>query len=167
MPRPKHFVDISCVVCVIGMPSDHSQFMCLYCTYVILYLLHSGRITLNHTQINIYHAGTVIGSDVQWKLFGSCVSIIITLIVAYSRIFLGVHSIPQVIVGCLIGVVLGIIWYSVSYYMLYPYVYPYIESSRLGKSLYLQDNSMISNQIHTDYMLRQQYKATLAQNKTQ
>jgi dolichyldiphosphatase len=79
-----------------GMPSDHSQFLFFATTYVTCVLF---------SRANIKKSSAFISSVTMLS---------ITLIVCYSRLFLGVHTWQQVLVGALLGIVTGPIWYKIT-----------------------------------------------------
>lgn len=145
-----------------GMPSDHSQFMFIYCTYLLLWIWLSNRYHINYTNSsnssinstsNDISYGINIGGERLWKIICSILLVTISCIVAYSRIFLGVHTIEQVIVGCIVGTILGIIWFIISYCILYKHIYPMIENSCIGRMLYVMDNGYKYNIIRYNYIV--------------
>ncbi len=76
-----------------GMPSGHAQIAVLAATFWILYLLDRPLNRATYLTISILIAMTVI--------------------VVYSRIYIGCHNILQVVVGSFIGLVLGILLYRI------------------------------------------------------
>lgn len=75
------------------MPSDHSQFMFFIAMYVISHLW---------TRRELRGRSFVVSYTV---ILGVC------LIVGYSRLYLGVHTVEQVVVGAVVGIVGGRVWY--------------------------------------------------------
>ncbi len=83
-----------------GMPSGHAQISTLATTFWILYLLN-GKVVTTGTYISIG------------------ILIISTMMVIYSRLYIGCHNIAQVAVGSLLGLLFGIFLYSIinKYYL--------------------------------------------------
>jgi dolichyldiphosphatase len=79
-----------------GMPSDHSMLMFFVTTYVGLLLMNDNRVTNSSTRISISSF------------------LLTSLLVAYSRLYLGVHSVAQVSVGSILGIAFGCCWYLLS-----------------------------------------------------
>ena len=75
-----------------GMPSDHSQFMTFWMVSIITY----------------FTARRVLRG--WFFLSFSVCNATLTALVMYSRYYLDVHSVEQVLVGGIIGVVLGYFW---------------------------------------------------------
>ena len=74
-----------------GMPSDHAQFM--------FFLLVVARNMLKDKRFRPGFAS-----------FGSFVLFIASVLVMISRVYLGVHTLLQVLIGALIGFIFGAIW---------------------------------------------------------
>ncbi|KAJ1665878.1 hypothetical protein GGF44_002953 [Coemansia sp. RSA 1694] len=85
-----------------GMPSSHAQFMGFFVMYSFLYL--ETRITTN-----VWHKGAV-----QLGAVG------LSVLVAASRVYLGYHSVPQVLAGAAVGLAAGLVWYLAVERVLYP-----------------------------------------------
>ena len=79
-----------------GMPSDHSQFLFFATSYLTLVVF---------SRANIQKSSAILTSTFMT---------IITLVVCYSRLYLGVHSLQQVVVGGIVGIVTGPIWYNLT-----------------------------------------------------
>jgi dolichyldiphosphatase len=75
-----------------GMPSDHSQFMAFWFVFTFLYFRDSRTF-----QQWFFKLATTLNAGIVG-------------IVVYSRIYLGVHSLPQVIVGFSCGCFFGLFW---------------------------------------------------------
>jgi len=80
-----------------GMPSAHSQFMGLFGAYFVCIFL-----------FRMYHL-----THMQ-RLFGCLVLVVSSTAVAFSRVYLLYHTIPQVIVGILFGTFLGIFYFIIT-----------------------------------------------------
>jgi dolichyldiphosphatase len=77
-----------------GMPSDHSQFLFFATSYLTIVLF---------SRATIQKSSAILTS--------TCMTLI-TLSVCYSRLYLGVHTWQQVVVGGALGIVTGPIWYK-------------------------------------------------------
>ena len=131
-----------------GMPSSHSQFMAFTVTYALLHLWRCG-----------FGASRAIRGCISLALAASLFS------VGSSRIYLGVHSIQQVLAGVAVGAVLAFVSDVFVQKGLAPHVFPALESHRIGRSLQLRDSSMIPNVAHVEHqaylLLKQQHLASI------
>lgn len=83
-----------------GMPSSHSQFMAFF-TVVLFYLLPlSQRLERKRKQIPFLFETAFLRSGL----------LVLSVIVAYSRFYLGYHTKKQVIYGYIMGVCNGLSW---------------------------------------------------------
>jgi dolichyldiphosphatase len=80
-----------------GMPSNHAQFIWYFVAINIMQLMQS-----NSALPRLYQ-----------RLYSLCL-FFLAILVSYSRIYLGYHTIDQVIVGGLVGSLCGIIWHYFS-----------------------------------------------------
>ncbi|KAG7660410.1 uncharacterized protein J8A68_006066 [[Candida] subhashii] len=98
-PRPEFHKDfgIGSYSLTYGMPSAHSQFMAFFAAYFICIVMFK----VDHL--------SMIG-----KLGGCGVLVLAMVSVAFSRVYLLYHTIPQVAVGIMIGFVLGLGFFVVS-----------------------------------------------------
>jgi dolichyldiphosphatase len=87
-----------------GMPSDHSQFMFFSTSYLISVLLSKPWIRK------------------QSVIVSSLLMILLSTSVCYSRLYLGAHSLQQVLVGAILGIFLGRMWYLFTTKVLVPSV---------------------------------------------
>lgn len=78
------------------MPSDHTMFMVFATAYASCFVYH--RADLHRRS----------------KFMLVSLMVLISAVVGYSRIYLGVHSSNQVAVGALLGLIGGIIWFRLS-----------------------------------------------------
>ncbi|KAJ2808138.1 hypothetical protein H4R20_000993 [Coemansia guatemalensis] len=76
-----------------GMPSSHSQFMGYFVLYMVVYLER-------HIATNVVH-----------KRVTQLGAFILGISVAFSRVYLGYHTVWQVLAGAVVGVGFGVIWY--------------------------------------------------------
>ncbi|WOL08484.1 hypothetical protein Cni_G17237 [Canna indica] len=117
-----------------GWPSSHSQYMFFFATYFSLLCLLNG-------------AG--ISSPRSRRLL-ALLSWPPAFLTLYSRVYLGYHTIPQVIAGSTLGSVLGAAWYWFVNTMLKDY-FPAIEESAIGRYLYIKDSSHIPDVLKFEY----------------
>ena len=68
----------------------------------------------------------------------------------WSRVYLGYHTLPQVLAGTALGVFLGAAWFWVVSNVLSPY-FPVIEESAFGRRFYVKDTSHIQNVLKFEY----------------
>lgn len=77
-----------------GMPSGHAQSAATIAVFWVLYIL-------DNYSLNIYSYLSIISL------------ILVSMMVAYSRIYLGCHNILQVFVGSIIGLIYGVVLYKI------------------------------------------------------
>jgi dolichyldiphosphatase len=116
-----------------GWPSSHSVYMAFFSIY--LTLLASRRLSFS----------TAFG-----KLFVMLLPWPFAAIVMYSRIYLGYHSLPQVIAGCLLGLILGISWFLVVNVVLI-HTFPILEELPICRYFYIRDSSHIPDVMCFEY----------------
>lgn len=122
-----------------GMPSTHAQFMWFFTAYIFLFVcirLHYN--TRTTTLENFWRLSTIIGS------------IIVAILVTYSRVYLLYHSNSQVLCGTLLGVILGITWFLITHTILTPF-FPVIATWRISEYLLLRDTTLIPNMLWFEY----------------
>lgn len=83
--------------------------------YIIIYIFR------------LHHNNNSSISEKFWRITIIIVSIIIAILITYSRVYLLYHSNSQVIWGTFIGIMLGIIWFIITYMILTP-IFPIIVS---------------------------------------
>jgi len=106
-----------------GMPSNHSQFLAFCATYVSLWCM-LGRWMEKRF---LARAALTLSSF----CFAACV--------IASRVYLGYHSVHQVLVGAGVGSLLGSLWFSAAEYLFRPYCFRPLLSLTLAKWLRLKD----------------------------
>eukprot|EP00246_Nothoceros_aenigmaticus_P009016 TRINITY_DN24304_c0_g1_i1.p1 TRINITY_DN24304_c0_g1~~TRINITY_DN24304_c0_g1_i1.p1 ORF type:complete len:267 (-),score=15.15 TRINITY_DN24304_c0_g1_i1:481-1206(-) len=116
-----------------GWPSSHSQFMCFFSTYMMLLALR--RFSF---------------SDMYSKLFTAFVSWPFTLLTMYSRIYLGYHSLEQVIAGGTAGIIFGAGWFYVVQRKIAHY-FPRLQTWGICRYLLIKDSSHIRNVLLFEY----------------
>mmetsp|Transcript_6179 Transcript_6179/g.7107 ORF Transcript_6179/g.7107 Transcript_6179/m.7107 type:complete len:204 (-) Transcript_6179:1113-1724(-) len=96
-----------------GMPSNHSQFCFFTATFLLLV-----SINLNHLKNSRPEDSPILVFEPLHRneyIFHAITFLICAAacIVAYSRVYLGYHTLSQVIVGCGIGITIASIWFMV------------------------------------------------------
>ncbi|KAG6491739.1 lipid phosphate phosphatase gamma-like [Zingiber officinale] len=117
-----------------GWPSSHSQYMFFFASYFTLLCL------LNGAGFSSPRSRRLLGL-LPWPA---------ALLTLYSRVYLGYHTIAQVIAGATLGLALGAGWFWIVNNMLVEY-FPAIEESVAGRFLYLKDSSHIPNVLQFEY----------------
>ena len=93
------------------MPSDHAQFMGFLALFPFLLYAFLSR---THPELALPPPASLI------------IFVLISILVCYSRIAVGVHSTEQVVWGFLIGLAFSFVWYQIGvllytkYYINYP-----------------------------------------------
>ncbi|KAL0093448.1 phosphatidic acid phosphatase type 2/haloperoxidase [Phycomyces blakesleeanus] len=91
-PRPSHSSNVRSKISY-GMPSSHSQVIAFFAVYIHL------AFSANAIEYSLVRSILVI--FVQLTAF----------LVAWSRVELGHHSLPQVLVGSVLGATIALLWY--------------------------------------------------------
>tara|TARA_R110002050_G_scaffold92872_2_gene194237 strand:+ start:254 stop:547 length:294 start_codon:yes stop_codon:yes gene_type:complete len=73
-------------------------------------------------------------------------------------VYLGVHTVEQVLVGCGVGVLFGVMWYYLMEKLIAPTIFPVIENWEISKMLYIRDNSSIHNVLSVEYESTMKYR---------
>ena len=120
-----------------GMPSDHSQFVGFAVGYLTLWVVFKWGVRSPHKAVTLL------------VVYGLAAA------VAYSRNYLGYHTVPQVAVGVALGLFNGIVWFSVTETFLRP-LFPRLAALWVSRALLLRDCSAVPN------VMRQEYDATVA-----
>ena len=79
------------------MPSDHAQFTFFIAMYVFSQLKAHGHLVFRS------------------MILSSITLVLLCIWVCYSRLYLGVHTLGQVLVGSVLGLVLGRLWFLVTH----------------------------------------------------
>ncbi|ELT95926.1 hypothetical protein CAPTEDRAFT_219287 [Capitella teleta] len=125
-----------------GWPSSHSQFAWFFTTYLIVFLF----IRVHHNQHFFENA---------WKYLTGVGSIASSCLVSYSsvydnRVYLGYHSLNQVLWGAVIGAALGLFWFCFVHLLLTPF-FPTIASWSISEKLMIRDSTRIPNVLWFEY----------------
>ncbi|KAB0798133.1 hypothetical protein PPYR_09126 [Photinus pyralis] len=131
-----------------GMPSSHAQFVWFFATYIIYFVF----IRLHHMNNN-----TIIENVSKLLIISS--SVLVALLVSFSRIYLEYHSISQVLCGALVGVVFATFWFALTYFVFTP-LFPQIVTWKISEFLLLRDTTLIPNVLWFEYTnTRQEVRA--------
>ncbi|CAO3621461.1 unnamed protein product [Mucor fragilis] len=117
-----------------GMPSSHSQFIWYFAVYGSLYM---------YRYIHLDHS--------IWKVLTSLAMFALAALVSISRIYLGYHTLNQVIVGSLVGIVFGSAWYGFVNLLHQTNCINRILDTWVARKLYLRDMSNVENVARWDY----------------
>lgn len=95
------------------MPSDHSQFISCFCVYITLWLFESVlRIPIRSSIHMSSPFQRVVAIIVLWIVWAFVVISRYSLSVGFeSRLYLGEHTLAQVVVGVCVGLGYGGVWY--------------------------------------------------------
>jgi dolichyldiphosphatase len=86
-----------------GMPSSHAQFMFFACT--VLCFASIWRSPASNAVARLLQVAEILAL------------LIMSVVVAASRVYLGYHSVHQVVAGAALGVALGGAWASIAHYV--------------------------------------------------
>jgi len=147
-----------------GMPSHHSQYMFFVAAYISGWLLDR---VFEKTKENRCGGWW----EAKFKhLVLTCIFYLLSTVVVYSRIHLGVHTTEQVLVGCIVGWIVGFLWHLAGKYFFRPLVFPYVAQTWVAQILYIKDSQYISNVLLFEFkntssmypFFRQVQKTTIA-----
>ena len=116
-----------------GWPSSHSQYMCFFSIYVTL--LATRRL----------HFG-----DELRRVFIALLPWPFALTVMYSRVYLGYHTVSQILAGGTLGCLLGAAWYFLMDIVVSPW-FPWLEDTAICRYLRIKDSSHIPDVIGFEY----------------
>lgn len=127
-----------------GMPSSHSQYMCFFASYLTWLAL--ARLAFSDS------ASRHVSALLPWPL---------AALTMWSRIYLGYHTLPQVVAGGCVGVALGTAWFHVVDRCLRPRFAAWSESP-FCRYLCIKDDSHIPNVLLFEYQNSQRVRRELA-----
>ncbi|MBA0733149.1 hypothetical protein Gogos_017188, partial [Gossypium gossypioides] len=131
-----------------GWPSSHSQYMFFFAVYFTL--------------LTCKGIGGIWNVRTKWAaLFLPWSLAVLTM---YSRVYLGYHTVAQVLAGASLGILLGGLWFWVVNSMLFCY-FPLIEESPFGRFFYVKDTSHISDVLKFEYDNARAARNTMAARK--
>ena len=95
------------------MPSDHSQFISCFCVYITMWLF---ELILNTNLKNSVQMSSsfqrIVAIIVLWIVWGFVVISRYSLFFGFEcRLYLGEHTLAQVVVGVCVGLGYGGMWY--------------------------------------------------------
>lgn len=127
------------------MPSSHSQFMTFFALQVILY---------THYNIRLDHP------SIKGLLYLPTVAL--AVLVMYSRIHLGYHTLEQVMVGSGIGMIYAAFWFALTEYVRKLGLIDWLINLSICQAIYLRDARAIDNVAKWEY---ETWKAKLHQKQ--
>uniref|UniRef100_A0A2M4BXD6 Dolichyldiphosphatase n=1 Tax=Anopheles marajoara TaxID=58244 RepID=A0A2M4BXD6_9DIPT len=129
-----------------GMPSSHSQFMCFFATYVLLFIF-----------IRLHHMNNSSSARIERivRLLMLAICWVAAFLVCFGRVYLLYHSVRQVMVGALIGTVTGGLWFALTHCVLTPY-FPMVVTWRISELFLLRDTTLIPNVLWFEYTATRQ-----------
>jgi dolichyldiphosphatase len=116
-----------------GWPSSHSQFMVFFAVYLTLLATFKFQFSAKYVK------DITIG--LPWAF---------APIVMLSRVYLGYHSVTQVLAGGSLGILLGSAWFWVVHHRFSPNFHKY-ENSKVCRFFRVKDSSHISDVIGFEY----------------
>ena len=131
-----------------GMPSNHAQFMAFLGVFASLFL-----------------AVRTTGASVLERIILGVLAHILILSVAYSRVYLGYHSLKQVLVGLGVGGCAGCAWFFIYLSILEPFGKVFTRTW-IAQKLLIRDASSIGNIVkfeHNIYSLHTSYQSRFKQ----
>ncbi|CAI5951635.1 unnamed protein product [Closterium sp. NIES-64] len=134
MPRPPHTCAALEVCDSHGMPSAHSQFMSFFATFA--------------TWLVFYKMDY---EDERWRWITAVLPWPFTFLTMASRVYLGYHTIPQVLAGFTLGILSASFWFYVVHRVFAPF-FPTISDSVWGRYLCIKDDCHIRNVAVFEYL---------------
>lgn len=122
-----------------GMPSNHSQFVSFFSSYVLLFVLIRLPPFNQNSFLERFWRLLIIGGT--W--LGS-------FLVCYSRVYLQYHTWSQVIAGIGVGLFTGSLWFAITQLFLSP-IFPKVVAWKLSEVLLLRDTTLIPNVLWFEY----------------
>lgn len=121
------------------MPSNHSQFVSFFSSYVLLFVL---------IRLPPFNQNSFL--ERFWRLLIIGGTWFAALLVCYGRVYLQYHTWSQVMVGCVIGLFTGTLWFAVTQFILTP-LFPKIVTFKFSELLLLRDTTLIPNVLWFEY----------------
>ncbi|KAI8328444.1 PAP2 superfamily protein [Chlamydoabsidia padenii] len=128
-----------------GMPSSHAQFVWYFATFGTIYLLR-------HIQL----------TTPVWKKLSVTCMVVMACLVCWSRIYLGYHTLGQVVMGSVVGVGYGLVWYMAMEMVRARGYLTWFLNTSLARWLLLRDMRDIDNVLEWEY----QYWSQTMRRKT-
>lgn len=124
-----------------GWPSGHSQFMVFFAIYLTCLATFNFKFSADYVR------KVTIG--LPWAL---------APLVMYSRVYLGYHSVTQVLAGASLGVVLGSSWFWCVHRYFHP-KFQQLEKSKFCRFFRIRDSSHIPDIIGFEYKVSQKMRS--------
>ncbi|EAA08176.3 AGAP002666-PA [Anopheles gambiae str. PEST] len=124
-----------------GMPSSHSQFMCFFATYVLLFIFIRLHHINNSNSARFERLVRLLVLAICWTA---------AFLVCFGRIYLLYHTLSQVLIGALVGTVMGALWFLLTHFVLTPY-FPMVVLWRVSELFLLRDTTLIPNILWFEY----------------
>lgn len=118
-----------------GMPSDHAQFMSFWACYGVLFLAH--------------HVPCL--GRTGWRPVLATAMSALSLAVAFSRVYLGYHTIVQVLVGFGIGSSVACVWHGIYSAVLRPRLGTWVGESAICRYMLVRDCAHIEDVITFEF----------------
>lgn len=132
-----------------GMPSNHAQFMGFVAMFSTLYLV--ARVKASTLELTIIALAS-------WIAAGLC---------SYSRVYLGYHTLIQVVVGTGMGALVGAAWFALYVYQLEPLGRQLVNTNSFFQLLLIREHSAVGNVLKAEYdalRLRGQQNGLISNN---
>jgi len=124
-----------------GWPSSHAQFIWFFAFYLTLFVnFRCHNRSISPCFFNV------------WKLIVTTASFCLAGVVTYSRVYLGYHTLNQVVWGAAIGSVVSLIWFVLTQFVFAP-LFPMFVHSKLGEFFMIRDSSLIPDVLWFEYTI--------------
>lgn len=130
-----------------GMPSDHAQFSFFLAVFVCWWL-SSGQVKLSTSSSPMSPSATLAEKIRTVLRLGM---LLLAVLVGWSRVYLGYHTVLQVVVGALIGAMTGSMWWMLTELYLRPQLYPALEATAFAKMCCVKDSSNVPDVMRVEY----------------
>lgn len=136
------------------MPSSHSQFIWYFAVYGTLYLMKNISFHQSIWKVlisNLMLLLAILVSISRWIITLLKLDCIFIYWLVCYRVYLGYHTLNQVIAGSCIGTCFGICWFALVQLIYSTGIIDTIIDSPLAKIIYLKDMRMIDNVVEWEY----------------
>ncbi|ROT43187.1 PAP2 superfamily protein [Sodiomyces alkalinus F11] len=97
-----------------GMPSSHAQFVFFWALFLVLFLFIRHKPPHDPARDARYRSRALSRAE---RVVGSVIAFTAAAAVGWSRVYLGYHTVRQVLVGCAAGVCCAVAWFAVTSYI--------------------------------------------------
>ncbi|KAK4228210.1 PAP2 superfamily-domain-containing protein [Podospora fimiseda] len=123
--RPSHIISSTLTINkAYGMPSSHAQYMAFWAVALGLFLcvrhrpVHKGHPPLKEKGLSkTIEAYSHSPWSLAQRVVATVGAVFIAGLVSWSRVYLGYHTVKQVVAGSAAGIVSGVAWFAVTYLM--------------------------------------------------